>query len=185
MKTVFRLIEEHGLTLHGDIEHFAEIIRADERKQVALDKKAENARELGLDYEPVQDWKWHQAPVKTSWGHDMVVADLAIDKDNTVSVYCERDQTAKVEAMFTPPAAHDLQAELDATNRQVEILSDALAESRREVDAMIALARADEREACAKVCDSLEEQCEKLLVPDEKWPTPADCAHIIRARGNT
>jgi hypothetical protein len=99
----------------------------------ALDKKAENARELGLDYEPVQDWKWHQAPVKTSWGHDMVVADLAIDKDNTVSVYCERDQTAKVEAMFTPPAAPDLQAELDATNRQVEILSDALAESRREV----------------------------------------------------
>jgi hypothetical protein len=35
----------------------------------------------------------------------MVVADLAIDKDNTVSVYCERDQTAKVEAMFIPPAA--------------------------------------------------------------------------------
>jgi len=59
-------------------------------------------------YKPVQEpvaWKWHQAPVKTSWGHDMVVADLAIDKDNTVSVYCERDQTAKVEAMFsTPPS---------------------------------------------------------------------------------
>ena len=34
----------------------------------------------------------------------MVVADLAIDKDNTVSVYCERDQTAKVEAMFNPAA---------------------------------------------------------------------------------
>jgi hypothetical protein len=49
-------------------------------------------------------WKWHQAPVKTSWGHEMVVADLAIDKDNTVSVYCERDQTAKVEAMLNPPA---------------------------------------------------------------------------------
>ena len=31
------------------------------------------------------------------------------------------------------PAAPDLQAELDATNKQVEILSDALAESRREV----------------------------------------------------
>jgi hypothetical protein len=40
-----------------------------------------------------------------------------------------------------------------------------------------------EREACAKVCESLEEQCEKLLVPDEKWPTPADCASVIRARG--
>jgi hypothetical protein len=35
----------------------------------------------------------------------------------------------------TPLAAPDLQAELDATNKQVEILSDALAESRREVAA--------------------------------------------------
>ena len=31
-----------------------------------------------------------------------------------------------------------MEAELEATNRQVEILSDALAESRREVDAMVA-----------------------------------------------
>ena len=38
-------------------------------------------------------------------------------------------------------------AELEATNRQVEILSDLLAESRREIDAMIALARADEGRA--------------------------------------
>jgi hypothetical protein len=52
------------------------------------------------------------------------------------------------------PAAPDLQAELDATNRQVEILSDALAESRREVDAMIALARADERD---RMCEQLKE----------------------------
>jgi hypothetical protein len=37
------------------------------------------------------------------------------------------------------PAAPDLQAELDATNRQVEILSDALAESRREVGALKAV----------------------------------------------
>jgi len=33
----------------------------------------------------------------------------------------------------------DLQAELDATNKQVEILSDALAESRREVAALTAV----------------------------------------------
>ena len=50
-------------------------------------------------------WHWFDAPVKTAWGHKMVVADLAIDKYHTVSVYCERDQTAKVEAMFAPPAA--------------------------------------------------------------------------------
>jgi hypothetical protein len=68
----------------------------------------------------------------------------------------------------TPPAAPDLQAELDATNRQVEILSDALAESRREVDAMIDLARADEREACLSV-----------IKPNA---TPMEIAYAIRAR---
>jgi hypothetical protein len=51
------------------------------------------------------------------------------------------------------------------------------------LEAFAKLVAQHEREACAWVCDSLEEQCEKLLVPDEKWPTPADCANIIRARG--
>jgi hypothetical protein len=68
----------------------------------------------------------------------------------------------------------DLQAELDATNRQVEILSDALAESRREIDALVALARADEREACAKVFEG------KVGQADLR-----DIASAIRARGNT
>jgi hypothetical protein len=31
-RTVFELIEANGLTLHGDIEHFAELVRADERE---------------------------------------------------------------------------------------------------------------------------------------------------------
>jgi len=33
MKTAFQLVEEHGLTLHGDIEHFAELVRAWIREQ--------------------------------------------------------------------------------------------------------------------------------------------------------
>ena len=66
----------------------------------------------------------------------------------------------------------DLQAELDATNRQVEILSDALAESRREIDAMVALARADEREAV-----------EDLL--QEYDMVNSAFAKDFRARGNT
>ena len=37
-------------------------------------------------------------------------------------------------------------AEMEAMERQVNILTDALAESRRKIDAMVALARADERE---------------------------------------
>jgi predicted nucleic acid-binding Zn-ribbon protein len=68
----------------------------------------------------------------------------------------------------------DLQAELDATNRQVEILSDALAESRREIDAMIALARTDEREACAKMVEELNEIGHSYGLENR-----------IRARGNT
>tara|TARA_R110000868_G_scaffold392345_1_gene662924 strand:+ start:626 stop:796 length:171 start_codon:yes stop_codon:yes gene_type:complete len=40
MKTVFELIEANGLTLHGDIEHFAELVRADEREACA--KEAES-----------------------------------------------------------------------------------------------------------------------------------------------
>jgi hypothetical protein len=65
-----------------------------------------------------------------------------------------------------------MEAELEATNRQVEILSDTLVVSQRNVEAMIALARADEREACAKVCD------------DMVLYTGYDCAAAIRARGN-
>jgi hypothetical protein len=38
-----------------------------------------------------------------------------------------------------------------------------------------------EREACAKVCDEMEQQAEGTECC--KWPTPVDCAHAIRARG--
>jgi hypothetical protein len=44
-----------------------------------------------------------------------------------------------------------------------------------------ALVRADEREVCAKVCDEMEQKAEGTECC--KWPTPADCAHAIRARG--
>ena len=33
MKTVFQLIEENGLTLHGDIEHFAALVIANHPPQ--------------------------------------------------------------------------------------------------------------------------------------------------------
>ena len=86
----------------------------------ALEKMADNARELGLDYEPVQE------PV--AW----------MDRDGDLYAN-EPDKNwcpPHYPLYTTPPAAQpapDLQAELEATNRQVEILSDALAESRREV----------------------------------------------------
>jgi hypothetical protein len=38
-----------------------------------------------------------------------------------------------------------------------------------------------EREACAKLCDEMESRAEGTECC--KWPTPADCAYAIRARG--
>jgi hypothetical protein len=38
-----------------------------------------------------------------------------------------------------------------------------------------------EREACAMVCDEMEEKAEGTECC--KWPTPIDCADAIRARG--
>jgi hypothetical protein len=53
--------------------------------------------------EPVQEpvaLKWLPAPRKTEWGFGMVSADVEIDRDHTLTLYCEDDQTAKVDAMF-------------------------------------------------------------------------------------
>ena len=44
-----------------------------------------------------------------------------------------------------------------------------------------ALVRADEREACAKVCENIYEGDEAC----GDWPSPEQCAAAIRARGNT
>ena len=44
--TVFELIEANGLTLHGDIEHFAALVRADER--AAFKAEVERALKLAL-----------------------------------------------------------------------------------------------------------------------------------------
>ena len=54
---------------------------------------------LPAQQEPVA-LKWQQAPIRTAWGDDMVVASVAIDKDHTLCLYCERDQTPKVDAVF-------------------------------------------------------------------------------------
>jgi hypothetical protein len=45
--------------------------------------------------------------------------------------------------------------------------------------------RLAEREACAKVCDEMEEKAEQHGTECCKWPTPSDCAYAIRNKGNT
>jgi hypothetical protein len=113
MKTVIEMAREagfqvdQGALLRIYLERFAALVAQEATEEA--NRRANASWTLMCEKMVAAEreaWKWHQAPVKTSWGHDMVVADLAIDKDNTVSVYCERDQTTKVEAMFsTPPAA--------------------------------------------------------------------------------
>ena len=52
-----------------------------------------------------------------------------------------------------------------------------------QVKVLVQRAVEDEREACAKVCDVMEEKAEGTECC--KWPTPVDCAYAIRARGDT
>ena len=86
--------------LVAELDYENRLLRA---RNERLQKELESAQSMAPVQEPVI-WKWFDAPVKTQWGDDVVVSDLAIDKDHTASVYCERDQIAKVEAMFTPPS---------------------------------------------------------------------------------
>jgi hypothetical protein len=38
----------------------------------------------------------HPAPRKTEWGSMMVCADIEIDKDHTLTLYCEEEMIPKV-----------------------------------------------------------------------------------------
>jgi hypothetical protein len=76
------------------------------RREYGMDEpKEERALRAALaqQAEPMREpvaLKWLQAPRKTEWGFGMVSADVEIDRDHTLTLYCEDDQTAKVDAMF-------------------------------------------------------------------------------------
>ena len=62
---------------------------------------------------------WQQAPIRTVWGDDMVVASVSIDNDHTLSLYCERDQTPKVDAMFAQRQARSADTWIGLTDEQI------------------------------------------------------------------
>ena len=142
--------------------------------------------------EPVQQWAVFCGGCRKEW---------AVPHHHPGKSICAECET---KLHTTPPAqpTPDLQAELEATNRQVEILSDALAESRRAVNALVALARADEREACADIADRLPRiyretaEAHYRLSPEPFKPSQfgfdyaelrqaESITYAIRARGNT
>jgi hypothetical protein len=40
--------------------------------------------------------KWSTAPTRTEWGEGMMVADVALDNDSTLTMYCHKNDLAKV-----------------------------------------------------------------------------------------
>ena len=104
------------------------------KQALALDKMAENARELGLDYEPVDGtqvskvwWDGEKSGCITLMAKPIPLEDIYHPVD------WKAEYLKSVESgCITLDELREANAELAATNRQVEILSDALAESQRQ-----------------------------------------------------
>ena len=134
----------------------------------ALDKKAENARELGLDYEPVHK------PYRPL-------------QDNGSQYFGDSWDT--LPAQPAPAQEPDLIARLKHPEHYYEftdpkkanaVLMSLCQEAADALKAFEALVRADEREACAKVCDA------RYMGDNNREDMEAKrCAAAIRARGNT
>ena len=79
-----------------------------------------------------------------------------------------QDHWTEYERSIAAAERNSWPAEMEAMERQVNILTDALAQ-----------AKAEEREACAKVCDQ--------RATEDNWEGfyAAQCAEAIRARGET
>ena len=85
------------------------------------------------------------------------------DWNSTAWVFCE-ETLERFAALVAEAERNSWPAEMEAMERQVNILTDALAQ-----------AKAEEREACAKVCESMRGEC---------WAYDHDrIAAAIRARG--
>ena len=102
------------------------------KRQIALDIKAENARELGLGYEP------NKTVIEMA-----LEAGVAFDSEEYPeiwSIYMNvgRKEIEAFAELIRADERNSWPLEMEAMERQVNILTDALAQ---------------EREACAKVCE--------------------------------
>lgn len=110
------------------------------KRQIALNKKADNAREMGLDYEP-----------------NKTVIEMA--EEAGVAFFSDEEIEAFAE-LVRADERNSWPLEMEAMERQVNILTDELAK-----------AKAKEREACAKLAEKL------------TWADNMGVANAIRARG--
>lgn len=59
-------------------------------------KRNADAECTRLLHEVIALAEFQSAPVKTVWGEGMMVADIALSKDETVSIYVHRDDIHKI-----------------------------------------------------------------------------------------
>ncbi len=45
----------------------------------------------------IKDSKWFPAPRTITFGHDMMIADISITKDETLSIHCHKNGLAQIE----------------------------------------------------------------------------------------
>lgn len=75
----------------------ADVRRAhDTLRQALVDFADASMGELEMPTKAAFDWA--QAPKRTEWGAGMVLADVEIDRDHTLSIYVEADQVGNVSA---------------------------------------------------------------------------------------
>ena len=138
------------------------------KRQIALDKKAENARELGLDYEP-----------------DKTIIEMAREAgfvedvpECAASVWVQDTEITEIIERFAALVRAD-----EAEKHKWDIHSCGPTCQRYACVSMREAVEA-EREACAKVCDDLTAP-ERMSLDNESLYECAtfDCAAAIRAKG--
>ena len=80
------------------------------------DRKTFEAACLETPTEAAGPFDWAPAPKRTEWGAGMVLADVEIDRDHTLSIYAEADQVPNVAAAlrrFLGPPRTLTDAEID------------------------------------------------------------------------
>lgn len=125
--------------------------------------------------------KWSNAPDRTSWGASMRVADIALDRDHTLTMFCEADQTAKVDAMFAENERLRMQvvacgvvaladtpdSAIEARKMHPDYRSDSLSDVERRVDECIRLRAEVERLRGALEYAVRQNEHDMLLTGDE------------------
>ncbi len=70
----------------------------DTLRQALMDFADASMGELEMPTKATGPFDWAPAPKRTEWGAGMVLADVEIDRDHTLSIYAEADQAANVAA---------------------------------------------------------------------------------------